>query len=466
MTPRHLYRAIFGAPESLQRHIVIYMVLASIFSVILVGALSRSLLVEHVVEYRYETLEAEAREMASRLEDVTDETHAIKTFRIGEDDNSRVVDYALYSQDGKPLAGGAPPLSPRISIYGTTADSYWFRTANDQPGAAVPLVLNGKKRWLAAIEGEKHPYSNPTPLWGEILGHSYPLIGLTLALVLAAAILAARSSLSPLKRVLEQLSQISPSATGQQIEPDAAPYEIRPLINATNQMVTRMEEGYQAQRSFAGNVAHEIRTPIAVLKSRLQNTATAPVCKELLVDLEQIERITYQLLDMSRADMLAGTDFEQIDLVQIAADLVCDMAPAALDAGIHLALSGADSAPTYGNPGFLRMALRNLVENAILHSPADSEVEISVQSSPPGWQVRDHGDGVPKTDLARIFNRFDRGHKKQSGLPGAGVGLSIVRQVADAHGGTITVVNSPDGGAIFSFILTNDLGTGAATKLP
>jgi signal transduction histidine kinase len=465
MTPRRLYRAIFGAPESLQRHIVIYMVLASIFSVILVGALSRSLLVEHVVEYRYETLEAEAREMASRLEEVADKSRAIKTFRIGSGDYNTVIDYALYSRDGSPLTGASTPLPPRISIYGTTADSYWFRTANDQPGAAVPLVLNGQKGWLAAIEGGKHPYSNPTPLWGEILGHSYPLIGLTLALVLAAAILAARRSLGPLTRVLDQLSRISPSATGQQIEPDAAPHEIRPLINATNRMVTRMEEGYQTQRDFAGNVAHEIRTPIAVLKSRLQSTTTEPACKELLVDLEQIERITYQLLDMSRADMLAGTGFEQIDLVKIAAELVCDMAPAALDSGIDLALSGTASAPACGNPGFLRMALRNLVENAILHSPPDSEVEICVQSSPPGWQVRDHGDGVPESDQSRIFNRFDRGDRKKSGHPGAGVGLSIVRQVADAHGGTIRVENSPDGGAVFSFVLTDNIGTGAGKKL-
>ncbi|PCH69617.1 MAG: hypothetical protein COC12_09075 [Rhodobacteraceae bacterium] len=461
MTPRGLYCAIFGAPESLQRHIVIYMVLASIFSVILVGALSRSVLVEHVVEYRYETLEAGAKEMASRLEEAPDGSLAIKTFRIGSDDYNRVIDYALYSLNGSPLTGASTPLPPRISIYGTTADSYWFRTANDQPGVAVPLVLNGKKEWLAAIEGGKHPYSNPTPLWGEILGHSYPLIGLTLALVLAAAILAARNSLNPLTRVLDQLSRISPSATGQHIEPDAAPYEIRPLINATNQMVTRMEEGYQTQRNFAGNVAHEIRTPIAVLKSRLQSTTAEPACKELLVDLEQIERITYQLLDMSRADMLAGTDFEQINLVQVASELVCDMAPAALDSGIYLALSGVASAPAYGNPGFLRMALRNLVENAILHSPVDSEVEISVQKSPPGWQVRDHGDGVPDSDLTRIFNRFDRGDRKQSGLPGVGVGLSIVRQVCDAHGGTISVENAPDGGAIFSLILTDNAGTGA-----
>jgi len=461
MTPRYLYRTVFGAPKSLQRHIVIYMVLASIFSVIMVGALSRSILVEHVVEYRYETLEAEAKEMASRLEEVADRSLAIKIFQIGAGDYNRVIDYALYSLNGSPLTGASTPLPPRISIYGTTADNYWFRTYNDQPGAAVPLVLNGKEGWLAAIEGEKHPYSNPTPLWGEILGHSYPLIGLTIALVLAAAILAARRSLRPLTRVLDQLSRISPSATGQQIEPDAAPHEIRPLINATNQMVTRMEEGYQTQRNFAGNVAHEIRTPIAVLKSRLQSTSTEPACKELLVDLEQIERITYQLLDMSRADMLAGTGFEQIDLVQIAAGLVCDMAPAALDSGINLALSGTSSAPAYGNPSFLRMALRNLVENAILHSPADSEVEISVQQYPLCWQVRDHGDGVPKSDLTRIFNRFDRGDRKKSGFPGAGVGLSIVRQVSDTHGGTISVENSPDGGAIFSFILTDNIGPSA-----
>lgn len=465
MTPRRLYRAIFSAPESLQRHIVIYMLLASIFSVILAGALSRSILVEHVIEYRYETLEAEAKEMASSLEESPDRSLTIKTFRIGSGDYDRVIDYALYSLNGSPLTGASTPLPPRISIYGTTADSYWFRTANNQPGTAVPLVLNGKKGWLAAIEGGKHPYSNPTPPWGEILGHSYPLIGLTLALVLAAAILAARRSLSPLTRVLDQLSRISPSATGQKIEPDAAPYEIRPLINATNQMVTRMEEGYQKQRNFAGNVAHEIRTPIAVLKSRLQSSTADPASKELLVDLEQVERITYQLLDMSRADMLAGTDFVQIDLVQIAAKLTCDMAPAALDSGISLALSGAASAPTYGNPGFLRMALRNLVENAILHSPANSEVEISVQKSPPGWQVRDHGVGVPESDFTRIFNRFDRGNRKQSRLTGAGVGLSIVRQVSDAHGGTISVENAPDGGAIFSLILTDNTVTNTKETL-
>ena len=453
MTARGLYRTVFGAPRSLQRNIVIYMLLAAVFSVALVVVLSWAILREHVIEYRYEALEAQAREMAHELALEPDWNAVLRDRRLNLSGEDRVVDYALFTAQGQPLSGPQAPLPPRRSIYGASADSYWFVTARGRPGAAVPATVVGRKILVAAREGATHPYSNPGPLWREILGHSYPLMALVLIAALTAAVLAARRSLRPLRRVLEQLSRIDPSATGQRVFPKGAPREITPLIYAINRMVSRMENGYQAQRAFAGNVAHELRTPISVLKSRLQTSGGALPRAELLTDIEQLERITYQLLDMSRVEMLAETGFEPVDLAQIAADLAREMAPTALDRGVPLAVTGENHAPALGNPGFLRMALRNLVENAVLHAPPGSEVEIIVQSQPAGWQVRDHGSGVAGPLRTRIFRRFDRGDNTSSERPGAGVGLSIVMQVATAHGGKVRVEDAPGGGALFTMTL-------------
>lgn len=450
MTPLRLVRTAIGAPGTLRRNIALSILVAMGLSVLIVAVVSWWIVEDHIVEFRYETLTAQAHEMAGEIAG-----GEIDPFRSGglplpQFTDDRVVDFAVFSADGAPLVGAGAALPPARDLYGAGEDSHWFRTPDGRFGAAVPARLDGRLVLVAAIEGTRHPYAATTSLWRELLGHAYPLFLLSLVLILLAAAYAARRTLRPLQRVLGELSEIGPASEVTRVSPDSAPGELRPLIMAINRLVARMNKGYQAQRDFAGNVAHEIRTPIAVMKSRLQRDGGAVPAGDVLPDLEQLERITQQLLDMSRVDMLGESDFAQVDLAELADEVARDLALPALDKGVNLARTGVDRAPIRGNAGFLRMALRNLIENAILHSPQGAEVRVEVTATPPGWRVIDAGPGVPEPLRERIFNRFDRGGGHASDRPGAGVGLSIVKEVARAHGGRVTVADAPGGGADFS----------------
>ncbi len=452
MTPRRLVRALIGGPGTLKRNIARSIIVGMGLSVLIVAVASWWIIDDHIVEFRYETLEAQAREKAG---EISGDRRAGLTQAEPEDAGlavKRVVDYALFAADGAPLEGATAPLPPARDVYGASGDSYWFVTADQRFGAAVPARVDGRDILVAAIEGARHPYTAATALWQELLGHAYPLFLLSLAVILVAASYAAHRTMQPLQRVLGQLSEITPATGAVRVSPEGAPGELRPLIAAINRLVVRMIDGYRAQRDFAGNVAHEIRTPIAVMKSRLQRDGGAVPAEDLMPEMEKLERIVQQLLDLTRVEMLGESDFAQVDLVELADEVARDLAIFALDRGVSLARTGSDRAVIRGNAGFLGMALRNLVENAILHSPPGAEVCVEVTADPPGWRVIDAGPGVPESLRTRIFERFDRGDGHAANRPGAGVGLSIVQEVARAHGGRVTVSDAPGGGAVFALV--------------
>ncbi|GAB4299105.1 MAG: hypothetical protein Kow0058_15040 [Roseovarius sp.] len=457
---RLLLRALIGGPGTLRRNIALSIILGMGLSVLVAAAASWWIVREHIVEFRYETLEAQARERAGESNEGRMVAGGQAVAAARDQDGvpplppaaSRVIDFALYAADGTPLLGAVAPLPPARHIYGAHADSHWFVTPDGRFGAAVPVRVGESLRLLAAIEGDRHPYTATASLWRELLGHSYPLFLLSLLLILMSAAYAAQRTLRPLQRVLAQLSEIGPAAGSTRVSPEGAPGELRPLIMAINRLVARLIEAYRAQRDFAGNVAHEIRTPIAVLKTRLQRDGGAVPVADLMPDLERLERITRQLLDLSRVEMPGAPDFADVDLTALADDLARELALPALDRGVRLARTGGGRVRIRGNAGFLRIALRNLVENAILHSPPGSELCVEVSADPPGWRVIDAGPGVPEAQRQRIFERFARTDDPAGNRPGAGLGLSIVREVARIHDGRITVADAPGGGAIFSLI--------------
>jgi signal transduction histidine kinase len=234
------------------------------------------------------------------------------------------------------------------------------------------------------------------------------------------------------------------------------PKEILPLVQAVNQALDRLEHGFRVQREFTADAAHELRTPLTILRTRIDTLADQTAVEALRHDIAGMSRIVSQLLDIAELEAFVLDPSERADLRAVCAEVAEFIAPLALAQRKSIALSGADE-PVWikGNPDTVSQAVRNLAENAISHTPEGTTVEIVVQEDG-SVRVLDQGPGISEGERELVFRRFWRRDRSRAG--GAGLGLSIVQRIVEAHAGTVTVANcAPGGGAQFSlsFVLSN-----------
>ena len=254
-----------------------------------------------------------------------------------------------------------------------------------------------------------------------------------------------RRSLATLHALGRRIAAIGPGERGTGLTLEGVPREVVPLVQAVDSALGRLQAAIQLQRRFTANAAHELRTPLAVLRTRLEGLPASDERSALMRDTDRMARLVAQLLAMARLEAGQVGPEETIELGALCVEVIADLAPLAIADGKEIVLEDSPT-PIHrrGNRAALGDAVRNLIENALRFTSPGGAVTVLVE--PAGAVVvRDQGPGVPVEDRERVFEPFWRG----SVGGGAGLGLAIVADTAAAHGGSITVSDAPDGGAAF-----------------
>jgi signal transduction histidine kinase len=220
-----------------------------------------------------------------------------------------------------------------------------------------------------------------------------------------------------------------------------------------------IRENVAAQKRFVADASHDLRTPLAIMKAEFEVALRRGELDEqargvLVSGLEEVDRMSgmvQDLLTLSRIDAhQESLAREPLDLAALARATVDELGAVAAAAGVELLAEGETRAPAVGDAGHVRRALRNVVRNAVEHSPRGAAVEVAVQSAA-GWArvvVSDHGEGMPPEVLAHVFDRFYRADAARSGdRGGSGLGLAIAHWAARGMGGELTVESRVGEGA-------------------
>lgn len=228
--------------------------------------------------------------------------------------------------------------------------------------------------------------------------------------------------------------------------PDGSTASFAVDITHRREMEEALRESMRRQWEFATDVAHELRTPIAVLRANLDHFDESREMASLKDDVDSISRMVEQLLTESRLINIEIAPEETADLAIVSRSVAEYLGPLAIRLNRSIEVKGADRrTPVWGRAETIEQALRNLVENAIKFTPSGTTVAIEVTSEP-GLRVIDHGPGVPADLRDKVFTRYLRADRRGMG---AGIGLAIVRRIADAHGASVGVETAANGGASF-----------------
>jgi two-component system sensor histidine kinase TctE len=276
--------------------------------------------------------------------------------------------------------------------------------------------------------------------------------------------------LETLRREIESRSHRDLSA----LPLEQTPQEVQPVIRAMNELLERLSLALAAEQRFIADAAHQLRTPIAGLKTQtelaLRQTPSGDA-RETLQQLrsatQQATRLVNQLLSLARAEPPVGRvqAGERVDLAQLAREATTEWVPRALERNVDLGFDGeSEKAEVEGDPFLLREMLNNLLDNAIRYTHPGGQVTVRMgrSASGPVLTIEDDGIGIPEAERARVFERFYR--VLGTGTEGCGLGLAIVKEIAQSHGADVQLTTPDTGRGTLVRVRFPALATG--TKAP
>ncbi|MFT4192154.1 MAG: sensor histidine kinase N-terminal domain-containing protein [Comamonas sp.] len=371
-------------------------------------------------------------------------------FRVATEDGLAEIGSPALPMPPRPLEAGVPQFYNALYLDEPVRVATLLRPA-DPPIAGRP----GSHLIVQVAEGLREREAFEETMLGRSIERDVLLVAISVVLLVAGVVMA----LKPLLRLREQLDGRAPDDLAP-IDAQGLPSEVRPLVQSVNRLMARSADMARTQRQFLDDASHQLRTPLAVLRTQISYALREPDPHEVRTALSAMqdgltraERLTQQMLALARARDASladgGLAFAAVDLQALAGDVARTLWPLArarqVDLGLEFPTLPA-GARVRGVEWLLREALSNLVDNAIRYTPAGGQVTVEVRADGSCFclQVEDTGGGMSEGDLARAGNRFRRGvaGKRQ---PGAGLGLAIVQTIADLHDATWRLRNRPQG---------------------
>lgn len=246
-----------------------------------------------------------------------------------------------------------------------------------------------------------------------------------------------------LRRVAADAAAIRPDRPDRRIEESSAPRELLPLVRGFNSALTRLSNELARRKRFIADVAHELRTPLAITSLQVDGLPDGEGKRDLQRVMNRMSHLVAQMLDVERLS-LAEKQRSEIDLAALASDVIADMAPMAIAAGYEISLEAPrEPVQVEGDSNALGRAIGNLIGNAVAHGGGDGQIQVVVGA----WRtldVIDEGPGVPPSLQATLFEPFSR---ERWDRDGCGLGLHLTREIMRAHGGDAVLLKSSRGAA-------------------
>ena len=355
--------------------------------------------------------------------------------------------FAIYSPDGKMVLNDGE--NGRDIPYHYRRNGFDNGQLNDDNDEWRFLWLTAPDGKYRVVVGQEHEYRQEMAL--DVVRSQFTPWLVALPIMLLVLIVLLSRELRPLKKLSQTLRSRTPDATDR-LATQGVPIEVRPVVDALNQLFARTQAMMARERRFTSDAAHELRSPLTALKVQTEVAqlslddpqAQAKALTQLHAGIDRASRLVEQLLTLSRLDSLESLDdVEPLNMADLLQSVVMDSYHPAQQAGIEIRLNILDPQVTRtGQQLLLSLLVRNLLDNAVRYSPRGSRVEVTLDTH--SVIVRDNGPGIAPDALTRIGERFYRPPGQDQ--TGSGLGLSIVKRIAALHRMTVTLGNGQDGG--------------------
>ncbi len=441
-----------AAPDSIRRLLALWLVIP-LLTLILISAIPGYFLAVRAANDAYDNgLLDPATAIANYVRENEDETEvkvppaAIEALRIDTIDK---IFFQVTGPDHEVISGNAVIPNPEIAMDNTGQSVYSAMIEGEAVRVAAISIPRRNGNVLVQVA--------ETTLKRDRLVHDILVGAFTPAILVAfvAVILfwfGIRRALAPLDELREQIRSRTPGELSP-VSDSGAPLEVRPLVGAINDLLARLAEALEAQQRFIANAAHQLRTPLAGLRTHVElmrretSGNGSPALIEMIAgETERASHLANQLLTLARAEPGSSLPIARVpmDLRDLVSQSAQAWVPRALARDIDLGFD-LKEARILGDPQLLRELLANLLDNALIHTRSGGHVtaRTRLDSGNPVLEIEDDGPGIPEAERERVFERFYR--VAGTNTEGGGLGLAIVREIADRHGASIALLTPSSG---------------------
>ncbi len=370
-----------------------------------------------------------------------------------DDDEVEIEDYHLFHKYEKKVAFLIRTINGHVVAHSSDAPIFPVPTETKHGYHNYSLqgytwrVFTLKESGIIVQTGERDDVRSELII--DIIANIFYVLLISLFLLAILIWISVSRGLNPLKQLAIEIANRTPEQL-QPIDTQYIPIEVKIPINALNTLFNRLNQAFENERRFTSDAAHELRTPLAGLKTQVQVAQRAinlqqqqHALQNMLVGLDRINHLVTQLLLLARMDASYTIEMYPVDLQKLINQIIGDLMPQALAKNIDLGVETQMVRYTIlGNEDGLYLLFRNLIDNAIRYTPEHGQVTVAFSHEVQHKitiRIIDNGIGIPVEQMAHVFKRFYRGQSQK--MPGSGLGLSIAQRVAELHNSMIYLTN-------------------------